>query len=390
MNALVPAGLGGFIGATASFRADIRRRKLTLFRSVGWNSLVFLDVACVAATIGAATALLLVPRHFYSRSDSLSLPAMLAIVACILSTWFLWSEGKRQVQLQRPAGIVFGEWLILFGACQVLVTLTSEQLPMWSGRSRFETVGLGVVLPVAGGCLLLSVITSRFVKGQEVHRILDRIAAQGEFVQPEYAGPTPECPFPERWQMVDAQSAELEVLDFLKALVVTVKPELIVETGTFIGHSAIKMAEGMRTNGFGRIVTVEYDPAVFAKAKQNIDASGLGDWIEYRNGSSLDTNIDGEIDIFFSDSDMNIRELEVRRFLPQIRPRGLVLIHDASSHFKVVRDATLRLEEEGLLSVVLLPTPRGLVIAQKPERRITQPRPSRAKVSALADAYAKR
>ena len=116
---------------------------------------------------------------------------------------------------------------------------------------------------------------------------------------------------------------------------------------------------------FGKIITVEYDPTVFAKAKENIDASGLGKWIEYRNASSLETKIDGEIDILFSDSETTIREQEVRHFLPQIKTRGLVLIHDASSHFKVVRDAALRLEQEGLLSVVLLSTPRGLVVAQK-------------------------
>jgi len=44
-------------------------------------------------------------------------------------------------------------------------------------------------------------------------------------------------------------------------------------------------------------------------------------------------------------------------------------MHDASSHMKQVRDAALRLEQEGLLSVLLLPTPRGLVIAQKREGR---------------------
>jgi hypothetical protein len=40
-------------------------------------------------------------------------------------------------------------------------------------------------------------------------------------------------------------------------------------------------------------------------------------------------------------------------------------MHDASSHLKIVREAALKMEAEGLLSVVLLPTPRGLVIAQK-------------------------
>jgi predicted O-methyltransferase YrrM len=74
--------------------------------------------------------------------------------------------------------------------------------------------------------------------------------------------------------------------------------------------------------------------------------------------------IDGTIDLFFSDSDMPVREDEVKRFLPQISPNGIILMHDASSHLKVVREAALKLEAEGLISVVLLPTPRGLVIAQ--------------------------
>jgi hypothetical protein len=36
---------------------------------------------------------------------------------------------------------------------------------------------------------------------------------------------------------------------------------------------------------------------------------------------------------------------------------------------KTVREAALKMEQEGLISVVLLPTPRGLVIAQKREGR---------------------
>jgi hypothetical protein len=52
-----------------------------------------------------------------------------------------------------------------------------------------------------------------------------------------------------------------------------------------------------------------------------------------------------------------------------MNPNGVILMHDASSHLQVVRDAALRLEREGLISVVLLPTPRGLVVAQKREGR---------------------
>jgi predicted O-methyltransferase YrrM len=79
--------------------------------------------------------------------------------------------------------------------------------------------------------------------------------------------------------------------------------------------------------------------------------------------------VDGRIDLLFCDSDAPIRGQEVRHFLPQLNPHGLILMHDASSAMKTVREAALQLEQEGLISVVLLPTPRGLVVAQKREGR---------------------
>jgi predicted O-methyltransferase YrrM len=165
--------------------------------------------------------------------------------------------------------------------------------------------------------------------------------------------------------MYDSMTAEVEVLEFLRTAVTTIKPDLVVETGTFSGISTLWIAEGLKANGRGRVITCEFDPKVYENAKARIAGSGFGEWIELRNESSLEMKIEGPIDLFFSDSDMPIREQEIRRFLPQINPYGLILMHDASSHLKVVREAALKLEREGLISVVLLRTPRGLVVAQK-------------------------
>jgi len=181
---------------------------------------------------------------------------------------------------------------------------------------------------------------------------------------PEYHRATPECPHPERWSMYDSMTAEYEVLEFLRTLVTTIKPDLIVETGSFLGASTLWMAEGLERNGFGRIVSCEYDSVVFAKAQEKLAASPLRSRIELRNESSLEMKVHGTIDLLFSDSDMPVREQEVTRFLPQMNPDGLILMHDASSHLKIVREAALNLERKGLLSVLLLATPRGLVLAQ--------------------------
>jgi predicted O-methyltransferase YrrM len=206
-------------------------------------------------------------------------------------------------------------------------------------------------------------------KEKQEHRVLREAVQRAGQLVPEYHRATPECPHPERWSMYDSMTAEVEVLEFLRTLVTTIKPALVVETGTFMGVSSLWIAEALRLNSFGRIITCEQDQKLFQAAREKFDASQYPDLIELRNESSLEMKVEGTIDLFFSDSDMPIREQEVRRYLPQISPFGLILMHDASSHLKQVREAALKLEREGLISVVLLPTPRGLVVAQKREGR---------------------
>src|ERR1700734_1107007 len=101
----------------------------------------------------------------------------------------------------------------------------------------------------------------------------------------EYHRATPECPHPERWSMYDTMTAEVEVLEFLATLVTTIKPRLIVETGSFLGVSTEWMARGLQRNGFGKIISCEFDPVVYARAKDRLANSPLMPFIELRNES---------------------------------------------------------------------------------------------------------
>jgi len=201
-------------------------------------------------------------------------------------------------------------------------------------------------------------------KVKQEHKVMLQHERAAGALLPEYHRATPECPELQRWSMIDSMTAEVEVLEFIATLVTTIKPRLVVETGSFLGVSTEWIARGLERNGFGRVISCEFDPVVFAKAKERVEASPLRKWIELRNESSLEMKVEGTIDFLFSDSDMEIRAAEVKRFLPQMNPNGVILMHDASSHLQVVRAAALKLEQEGLISVVLLPTPRGLVVAQ--------------------------
>jgi prolipoprotein diacylglyceryl transferase len=279
---------------------------------------------------------------------------------------FLWRMGTKSLRGPKAKGEIFANYLIITGIARFLIEIIRINPRSFFGMSNAQAASIASIL---AGAVLLWRLKSRFHALKKEHRIVEHIAEQGDVLQQEYHKPTPECPHPERWHMYDSMSAEVEVLDFLKAIVTTIKPELVVETGTFSGLSTLRIAEGLKANGVGKVITCEYDAKVFAAAKKRFGGSELGSWIEARNESSLEMKVDGQIDLLFCDSDAPIREQEVRHFLPQVNPYGLILMHDASSSMKTVREAALKLEAEGLLSVLLLPTPRGLVVAQKREGR---------------------
>jgi len=359
------AAITGFI----TLLADLRRRRLKLTRLAGWHGLTVLDIisAAFALAVAALRTALLVEVAIDAGFVPLRSADLFGLLVAIAVFLFLWHEGFRQIQFQRPRGIIFAENLILTGF-SLLVGFFLFRTPPSAGIE--STAGIASLAAIVTGSAILVAIIPPFVKkGSEYHRILEHVQEQGESVQQEYTPPTPECPNPQLWHMADSQSTEIEVLDFLKSLVTTIKPQLVVETGTFIGYGAIAIAQGLKANGFGRLITIEFDPAIHAKAKERIQAAGFADWVEARNESSTETKIDGTIDFLFSDSAIGIREQEIRRLLPQVSPHGLIAIHDASSHFKTVREAALRMEREGLISVVMLPTPRGLVLAQKRNSR---------------------
>ncbi len=307
------------------------------------------------------------PHGLVPTSERVHPTPIYEFLAAAAIFWFLWNMGARALREPRPVGEVAAHYFLLTGLARFLVEFIRINPRSILGLSNAQAASL---LSMAAGVAMLAVIRQRFRSEKAEHRIVRHSRERGEVLQPEYHRPTPECPHPERWKMFDSMTAEVEVLEFLKRTVTTLKPNLVVETGSFMGISTLWIAEGLKQNGFGKVITCEYDAKVCAQAQEKLEASGLMPWIECRNESSLEMKVGGAIDLFFSDSDIEIREQEVRRFLPQISPNGLILMHDASSHLKVVREAALRMEQEGLLSVLLLPTPRGLVVAQKRQGRI--------------------
>lgn len=189
---------------------------------------------------------------------------------------------------------------------------------------------------------------------------------------PEVSHPTAECPEPKLWNCFDGMSAEAEVLDFMYQLVRTIKPRLVVETGSFRGLAACYIAKGLKANGRGKLVTCEIDTKLFAATNELLAKANLSEWVDCRLESSLEmANLPaGTIDLLFSDSLPEIRVKEIEYFWDSLSPSSLIVVHDVNSGcHKPLRDEMLAQDAMGKLSVVLLPTPRGLAVCQKREGR---------------------
>ena len=72
----------------------------------------------------------------------------------------------------------------------------------------------------------------------------------------------------------------------LKMLVSMIKPQLILEIGTFTGYATLCMAQGLPHGGI--IHTVEIDDELEDFIKKNIDSSPLRDCIRLHIGNALD------------------------------------------------------------------------------------------------------
>ena len=63
----------------------------------------------------------------------------------------------------------------------------------------------------------------------------------------------------------------------------------IVEFGTSFGISTLHLAAALRDNGGGRLIGSEFEPSKLAHARANLQAGGLADLVEIREGDALET-----------------------------------------------------------------------------------------------------
>lgn len=132
----------------------------------------------------------------------------------------------------------------------------------------------------------------------------------------------------------NAGTTEIEVLNWLHATIILLKPRAILETGAADGFGTIALASACKANGFGRVHSVELDPEVIEKAKTIVEREGLSNWVTYHCADSREflNKTSLTFDLAFFDSICEIRAEECEISLERKILIGPAVFHDTSPY----------------------------------------------------------
>ena len=98
----------------------------------------------------------------------------------------------------------------------------------------------------------------------------------------------------------------------------------ILEIGTCIGYSTLWLASALPPDG--TLITMEYDAARAARARDHFSAAGVGDRVSVIVGDATRFlhKVSGPFDVIFQDSDKKLYEPMLDRLVELLRPGGLL------------------------------------------------------------------
>lgn len=152
------------------------------------------------------------------------------------------------------------------------------------------------------------------------------------------------------WTAPDIWASEKETGDFLYGLVRLLKPKLAIETGCYRGDSSERIADALRVNGFGHLITCDTNPEMCDATKRRL--AGLPASVWQSTGEKL-AESSANVDFAFLDSSGD-RVAEALAL--KMSPHGIIVLHDAR------RDTLPQIIEKTGWQKIFIDTPRGLAI----------------------------
>ena len=155
-----------------------------------------------------------------------------------------------------------------------------------------------------------------------------------------------------------------------------VRPRTILEIGTYTGYSAICLAEGLTAGG--KIITVDINEELEARARSYFQEAGLEKAIDYRIGEALQIipTLDLLFDLVFIDADKenysNYFDLVVDKvsaggfiLADNVLWDGKVVDHKPDKDTRAILEFNRKIQSDPRVDNVLLPVRDGMMLIRK-------------------------
>jgi predicted O-methyltransferase YrrM len=157
-----------------------------------------------------------------------------------------------------------------------------------------------------------------------------------------------------------------------------IKPQLVIEIGTYTGYSALCLAEGLAEGG--KVITIDINEELKSFAESFFRKAGMQERIQMLTGNARDIipTLPEGIDLAFIDADKKSYRLYYDALLPKMRKGGFLLVDNVLWSGKVVEplpsnDHTTRsimefndyVNQDERVEKVLLPIRDGIYLIRK-------------------------
>ena len=159
-----------------------------------------------------------------------------------------------------------------------------------------------------------------------------------------------------------------------------IRPQSILELGTFTGYATLCLAEGLQKNG--NLHTIDINEELVDFQRKYFDKSEYGQQIIQHTGSALDIipELNQTFDLIFIDADKPNYSNYFHLIIEKLNPGGIILSDNVLWHGKVVEpvgekdistksilDYNQLLKSDKRIETVVLPIRDGLTISRKLE-----------------------
>lgn len=154
------------------------------------------------------------------------------------------------------------------------------------------------------------------------------------------------------------------------------RPRVVLEIGTYLGYSALCLAEGLAEGG--KVITLDIREETNRVAKSFVERTEYSDRIEFRLGNAVEIipKLDDTLDLVFIDADKPNYSNYYNLIFEKVRPGGLIIADNVlwsgrvldgekDADTQALHDYNQMVLADGRVENVLLPIRDGLMIARK-------------------------